>query len=163
VPDPNDYDEPEERAAVERALRYMALEPGTPMQEIQLDRVFIGSCTNARIEDLRVAASVVAGKRGHPSVRALAVPGSATVRPPAGRGGWAGFSGGAGGEGGRAGSRVCRGMTRDFVPRGARGAAEPTRSSGGRRGPGGGPLVLGPPMAAAAALAGHIVDVRELE
>src|SRR5438046_2723071 len=80
VPDPAEIEDPEERAAVERALQYMALEPGTPLQEIELDRVFIGSCTNARIEDLRAAAGIVAGKYVHPRVRGLVVPGSAAVR-----------------------------------------------------------------------------------
>jgi 3-isopropylmalate/(R)-2-methylmalate dehydratase large subunit len=88
VPDPALYDDPADRAAAERALRYMALEPGTPLAEIPVDRVFIGSCTNARIEDLRAAAAVVAGRRVAGSVRALVVPGSATVKRqgPAGRG-----------------------------------------------------------------------------
>src|SRR6266550_4760949 len=80
VPDPTEYADLDEREAVERALTYMALEPGTPIREIRLDRVFIGSCTNARIEDLRTAAAVVAGKRVHPDVRAMVVPGSATVK-----------------------------------------------------------------------------------
>jgi 3-isopropylmalate/(R)-2-methylmalate dehydratase large subunit len=80
VPDPADYADADEREAVERALAYMALEPGTPIGDIHVDRVFIGSCTNARIEDLRTAASVVAGKRVHPTVRAMVVPGSATVK-----------------------------------------------------------------------------------
>ena len=83
VPDPGSFDDPEQQAAVERALAYMDLEPGTPIEEIQIDRVFIGSCTNARIEDLRVAASVVAGKHVHPRVRALVVPGSAAVKQQA--------------------------------------------------------------------------------
>src|ERR687883_117178 len=80
VPDPSSFGDAEERTAVERALQYMGLEPGTPIQEIRIDRVFIGSCTNARLEDLRVAAGVVAGKRVAPGVRALVVPGSAGVK-----------------------------------------------------------------------------------
>ena len=80
VPDPSEIADPEDRAAAERALAYMALEPGTPISEIRVDRVFIGSCTNARIEDLRVVAGIVAGRRVHPSVRAMVVPGSAGVR-----------------------------------------------------------------------------------
>src|SRR4051795_11881474 len=80
VPDPSDYDDPSQREAVERALRYMALEPGTPLAEIRVDRVFIGSCTNARIEDLRAAADVVAGRRVSDGVRAMVVPGSARVK-----------------------------------------------------------------------------------
>ena len=85
VPDPADYADPDERETVERALVYMDLEPGTPIQDIAIDRVFIGSCTNARIEDLRVAAGVVAGKRVRDGVRAMVVPGSAGVKQP-GRG-----------------------------------------------------------------------------
>ena len=80
VPDPADFDDPDARAAVERALAYMALEPGTPLKDVYIDRVFIGSCTNSRIEDLRTAAAVVVGKRVHPQVRAMVVPGSATVK-----------------------------------------------------------------------------------
>jgi 3-isopropylmalate/(R)-2-methylmalate dehydratase large subunit len=80
VPDPAELDDPDERAAAERALAYMALEPGTPIQEIAVDRVFIGSCTNSRIEDLRAAAEIVKGRHVHPSVRAMVVPGSATVK-----------------------------------------------------------------------------------
>ena len=80
VPDPAAYTDPDRRLAAERALTYMGLEPGTAMQDISVDRVFIGSCTNARIEDLRAAAAVVAGKQVHPSVRALVVPGSATIK-----------------------------------------------------------------------------------
>ena len=88
MPDPADFDDPAERAAAERALAYMALEPGTPIQEIEVDRVFIGSCTNARIEDLREAAAVVAGKQVHPRVRAMVVPGLGRREAP-GRGGGA--------------------------------------------------------------------------
>jgi 3-isopropylmalate/(R)-2-methylmalate dehydratase large subunit len=163
VPDPNDYDEPEERAAVERALRYMALEPGTPMQEIELDRVFIGSCTNARIEDLRVAASVVAGKRVHPRVRALVVPGSATIRRQAEAEGLDRVFLDAGFEWRRAGCSMCLGMNPDILAPGERCASTSNRNFEGRQGSGGRTHLLSPPMAAAAALAGHIVDVRELE
>ena len=87
VPDPAAYDDPVEREVVERALRYMALEPGTPIQEIGIDRVFIGSCTNARIEDLRAAAAVVDGRHVAPTVRAMVVPGSAKVKRAGGGGG----------------------------------------------------------------------------
>jgi 3-isopropylmalate/(R)-2-methylmalate dehydratase large subunit len=163
VPDPNDYDEPEQRDAVERALRYMALEPGTPMQEIELDRVFIGSCTNARIEDLRVAASVVAGKRVHPRVRALVVPGSATIRRQAEAEGLDRVFLDAGFEWRRAGCSMCLGMNPDILSPGERCASTSNRNFEGRQGSGGRTHLLSPPMAAAAALAGHIVDVREFE
>jgi len=153
VPDPNDYDEPEERAAVERALRYMALEPGTPMQEIELDRVFIGSCTNARIEDLRMAASVVAGKRVHPRVRALVVPGSATIRRQAEAEGLDRVFLDAGFEWRRAGCSMCLGMNPDILSPGERCASTSNRNFEGRQGSGGRTHLLSPPMAAAAALA----------
>jgi 3-isopropylmalate/(R)-2-methylmalate dehydratase large subunit len=162
VPDPADYDEPDERAGVERALRYMDLDPGTPLQEIELDRVFIGSCTNARIEDLRVAASVVAGKRVHPRVRALVVPGSATVRRQAEAEGLDRVFLDAGFEWRRAGCSMCLGMNPDIVAPGERCASTSNRNFEGRQGPGGRTHLLSPPMAAAAALTGHIVDVREL-
>ena len=80
MPDPAEFDDPDERAAVERALAYMDLEPGTPIADIRIDRVFIGSCTNSRIEDLRAAAAVVAGQQRGPRVRAMVVPGSAQVK-----------------------------------------------------------------------------------
>src|SRR5205823_5496924 len=83
VPDPGSFDDPDARAAAERALAYMALEPGTPIRDIEVDRVFIGSCTNSRIEDLRIAAAVVRGRQVHPSVRAMVVPGSAQVKQQA--------------------------------------------------------------------------------
>ncbi len=163
VPDPSDVSDPEERAAAERALAYMALEPGTPMREITVDRVFIGSCTNARIEDLREAAAVVAGKRVAPTVRAMVVPGSATVKRLAEEEGLDRIFEAAGFEWRRAGCSMCLGMNPDILQAGERCASTSNRNFEGRQGRGGRTHLVSPAMAAATALAGHFVDVRELE
>jgi 3-isopropylmalate/(R)-2-methylmalate dehydratase large subunit len=162
VPDPGDFDDPSEREAVERALLYMALEPGTPIQDIEVDRVFIGSCTNARIEDLREAASVVAGKRVHPRVRALVVPGSAGVKRQAEEEGLDRVFEAAGFEWRRAGCSMCLGMNPDILQPGERCASTSNRNFEGRQGAGGRTHLVSPAMAAATALTGHFVDVREL-
>jgi 3-isopropylmalate/(R)-2-methylmalate dehydratase large subunit len=162
VPDPAAYDDPAKRAAVERALTYMALEPGTAIEDIAIDRVFIGSCTNARIEDLRVAAAVVAGKRVHPSVRALAVPGSATVKRQAEEEGLDRIFVDAGFEWRRAGCSMCLGMNPDILAPGERCASTSNRNFEGRQGAGGRTHLVSPALAAAAAVTGHFVDPREL-
>src|SRR5438067_11732942 len=162
VPDPDDFDDPDDRAAAERALQYMALEPGTPMQEIRIDRVFIGSCTNSRIEDLRAAAALVAGKRGHPSVTALVVPGSAAVRRQAEEEGLHEIFLGAGFEWRRAGCSMCLGMNPDILQPGERCASTSNRNFEGRQGAGGRTHLVSPQVAAATAIAGHIADAREL-
>ena len=161
VPDPADYRDGDDREAVERALAYMALEPGTPIQEIRLDRVFIGSCTNARIEDLRTAAAVVAGKRVHPDVRAMVVPGSATVKGQAEAEGLDQIFEAAGFEWRRAGCSMCLGMNPDILAPGERCASTSNRNFEGRQGRGGRTHLVSPAMAAAAALEGHFVDIRE--
>jgi 3-isopropylmalate/(R)-2-methylmalate dehydratase large subunit len=161
VPDPADYGDGDDREAVERALAYMALEPGTPIQEIRLDRVFIGSCTNARIEDLRTAATVVAGKRVHPDVRAMVVPGSATVKAQAEAEGLDQIFEAAGFEWRRAGCSMCLGMNPDILAPGERCASTSNRNFEGRQGRGGRTHLVSPAMAAAAALEGHFVDIRE--
>src|SRR5439155_1524336 len=120
VPDPADYDDPAERGAVERALTYMGLEPRTKIEDITIDRVFIGSCTNARIEDLRTAAAVVSGKHVHPSVRALVVPGSAGVKQQAEEEGLDRIFTAAGFEWRRAGCSMCLGMNPDILQPGER-------------------------------------------
>jgi 3-isopropylmalate/(R)-2-methylmalate dehydratase large subunit len=163
VPDPADLDDPDDRAAAERALDYMALEPGTPIAEIRVDRVFIGSCTNSRIEDLRVAAAVVAGRRVHPSVKALVVPGSAAVRRQAEAEGLDVIFRAAGLEWRRAGCSMCLGMNPDVLAPGERCASTSNRNFEGRQGSGGRTHLVSPAMAAAAAVAGHFVDVRELQ
>jgi 3-isopropylmalate/(R)-2-methylmalate dehydratase large subunit len=162
VPDPSDYDDPSQREAVERALRYMALEPGTPLAEIRVDRVFIGSCTNARIEDLRAAAGVVAGRRVSNGVRAMVVPGSARVKRQAEDEGLDRVFVDAGFEWRRAGCSMCLGMNPDVLAPGERCASTSNRNFEGRQGRGGRTHLVSPPMAAAAAIAGRFVDVREL-
>jgi 3-isopropylmalate/(R)-2-methylmalate dehydratase large subunit len=163
VPDPDDYDDPDERAAIERALTYMALEPGTALQDVHVDRVFIGSCTNARIEDLREAAAIVAGKRVDPSVRAMVVPGSATVKRQAEEEGLDRVFEQAGFEWRHAGCSMCLGMNPDILAPGERCASTSNRNFEGRQGRGGRTHLVSPAMAAAAAIAGHFVDVREWE
>jgi 3-isopropylmalate/(R)-2-methylmalate dehydratase large subunit len=161
VPDPADYGEPDERAAIERALAYMGLEPGTPLRDVRIDRVFIGSCTNARIEDLREAAAVVAGRRVSPSVRAMVVPGSATVKRMAEEEGLDRVFRRAGFEWRNAGCSMCLGMNPDILAPGERCASTSNRNFEGRQGRGGRTHLVSPAMAAAAAIAGHLVDVRE--
>jgi 3-isopropylmalate/(R)-2-methylmalate dehydratase large subunit len=161
VPDPADYDEPDERAAIERALAYMGLEPGTPLRDVRIDRVFIGSCTNARIEDLREAAAVVAGRRVSASVRAMVVPGSATVKRLAEEEGLDRVFRQAGFEWRNAGCSMCLGMNPDILAPEERCASTSNRNFEGRQGRGGRTHLVSPAMAAAAAIAGHFVDVRE--
>jgi 3-isopropylmalate/(R)-2-methylmalate dehydratase large subunit len=162
VPDPSALDDPDERAATERALAYMGLEPGTPLQEIRIDRVFIGSCTNARIEDLREAALVVDGRRVAPTVKAMVVPGSATVKRQAEEEGLDRVFVRAGFEWRNAGCSMCLGMNPDILSPGERCASTSNRNFEGRQGAGGRTHLVSPAMAAAAALAGHFVDVREV-
>jgi 3-isopropylmalate/(R)-2-methylmalate dehydratase large subunit len=162
VPDPSSFSDPSERAAVERALTYMALEPGTPIRDIHIDRVFIGSCTNARIEDLRAAATVVSGRRVAEGVRAMVVPGSAKVKRQAEEEGLDLVFTSAGFEWRRAGCSMCLGMNDDILQPGERCASTSNRNFEGRQGRGGRTHLVSPAMAAAAALAGHFVDVREL-
>ena len=161
VPDPASIADPDERAATERALAYMALEPGTPLQEIRIDRVFIGSCTNARIEDLREAALVVDGHRVDAKVKAMVVPGSAAVKRQAEDEGLDRVFERAGFEWRNAGCSMCLGMNPDILAPGERCASTSNRNFEGRQGSGGRTHLVSPAMAAAAALAGHFVDVRE--
>ena len=145
----------------ERALAYMALEPGTKIEAIAIDRVFIGSCTNARLEDLRLAAAVVRGHTVHPKVRAMVVPGSATVKQKAEAEGLDAVFRQAGFEWRDAGCSMCLGMNPDILGPGERCASTSNRNFEGRQGRGGRTHLVSPPMAAAAAIAGHLVDVRE--
>jgi len=162
VPDPGDYADPAERETVERALAYMELTPGTPMQEIRIDRVFIGSCTNARIEDLRAAAAIASGHRVHPDVRAMVVPGSASVKRQAEEEGLDRVFERAGFEWRRAGCSMCLGMNPDVLAPGERCASTSNRNFEGRQGRGGRTHLVSPVLAAAAALEGRFVDPREL-
>jgi 3-isopropylmalate/(R)-2-methylmalate dehydratase large subunit len=162
VPDPADYDDPEQREAVERALRYMDLAPGTPLVDVRIDKVFIGSCTNARIEDLRTAASVVAGRHVADGVQAIVVPGSARVKHQAEEEGLREVFESAGFEWRKAGCSMCLGMNPDILLPGERCASTSNRNFEGRQGAGGRTHLLSPAMAAAAAVAGRFTDVREL-
>ena len=162
VPDPAAFADPADRAAAERALAYMALEPGTPIAEIGVDRVFIGSCTNARIEDLRVVAAIISGRRVHPSVRAMVVPGSAAVRRQAEDEGLDAVFERAGFEWRRAGCSMCLGMNPDVLAPGERCASTSNRNFEGRQGRGGRTHLVSPATAAAAALTGRLADVREV-
>jgi 3-isopropylmalate/(R)-2-methylmalate dehydratase large subunit len=161
VPNPATARSEEDRTAIEAALRYMDLRPETPIQEITPDRVFIGSCTNSRIEDLRAAAKVVQGKKVHPSVRAMVVPGSAQVKLQAEREGLDQVFTRAGFEWRVAGCSMCLGMNPDILQPGERCASTSNRNFEGRQGKGGRTHLVSPPMAAAAAIAGHFVDIRE--
>ena len=161
VPDPDSQPDPQARAAIQRALSYMALAPGTAIQDIHVDRVFIGSCTNARLEDLRTAAQIVAGRKVHPKVRAMVVPGSQQVKAAAEREGIDRIFRSAGFEWREAGCSMCLGMNPDVLGPGERCASTSNRNFEGRQGPGGRTHLVSPPMAAAAAIAGHFVDIRE--
>jgi 3-isopropylmalate/(R)-2-methylmalate dehydratase large subunit len=162
VPDPSSFSNPADRQAAERALAYIGLEPGTRMQDIPLDRVFIGSCTNSRIEDLRLAARVVAGKHIAPTLKqALVVPGSMQVKAQAEREGLDKIFREAGFEWRDSGCSMCIGMNADVLPSGERCASTSNRNFEGRQGKGGRTHLVSPMMAAAAALAGHFVDIRE--
>ena len=145
----------------ERALEYMALEPGTPMSEIRLDRVFIGSCTNSRIGDLREAADVVKGRRVAPSVNAMVVPGSQQVKAQAEAEGLDEVFRAAGFDWRSAGCSMCLGMNPDIAAPGERVASTSNRNFEGRQGRGARSHLVSPKMAAAAAIEGHFVDIRE--
>jgi 3-isopropylmalate/(R)-2-methylmalate dehydratase large subunit len=162
VPDPSSFSDPVDRQAAERALEYMGLRPGTRLTDIPIDRVFIGSCTNSRIEDLRLAARVVAGKHVAPELKqALVVPGSRQVKAQAEQEGLDKVFRDAGFEWRDAGCSMCIGMNPDVLPSGERCASTSNRNFEGRQGKGGRTHLVGPMMAAAAAVAGHFVDVRE--
>ena len=161
VPDPASYAQPEERESVERALRYMDLEPGTRIEDIKIDRVFLGACTNARLEDLRNAAEVVKGRKVHPDVYAMVVPGSAMIKEQAEEEGLDRIFKDAGLDWRIAGCSMCLGMNPDILQPGERCASTSNRNFEGRQGKGGRTHLVSPQMAAAAAIAGHFVDIRE--
>ena len=163
VPDPGDEADPVKRAGIERALAYMGLTPRTPIRQIAIDKVFIGSCTNSRIEDLRAAADVVRGKRVADGVKlALVVPGSGLVKRQAEEEGLDQVFSAAGFEWREPGCSMCLAMNADRLEPGERCASTSNRNFEGRQGPGGRTHLVSPAMAAAAAVAGHFVDVREL-
>ena len=162
VPDPASFADPVERRAAERALAYMGLAPGTPITDIALDRIFIGSCTNSRIDDLRAAAHLVAGMHVARSVKeALVVPGSRRVKAEAEAEGLDKVFQAAGFEWRDAGCSMCIGMNDDILPSGERCASTSNRNFEGRQGKGGRTHLVSPIMAAAAAIEGHFVDVRK--
>jgi 3-isopropylmalate/(R)-2-methylmalate dehydratase large subunit len=162
VPDPAEQEDPEQRKAYERALAYMGLSAGQKITEIAVDTVFIGSCTNSRLEDLRQAARYVQGKQVSPHVRAMVVPGSTRVRCIAEKEGLADIFREAGFEWREAGCSMCIAMNGDQLAEGERCASTSNRNFEGRQGRGGRTHLVSPPMAAAAAIAGHFVDIREL-
>ncbi len=161
VPAPEEFDSPADREATERALHYMALEPGTPIEDIAVDRVFIGSCTNSRIGDLRAAAEVVAGRKVASSVSAMVVPGSQQVKAQAEAEGLDRVFRDAGFDWRVAGCSMCLGMNPDILQPGERSASTSNRNFEGRQGRGGRTHLVSPQMAAAAAIEGHFVDIRE--
>ncbi|MDH4246690.1 MAG: 3-isopropylmalate dehydratase large subunit [Deltaproteobacteria bacterium] len=161
VPDPAQARDENEQAAWKRALEYMGLKPGTPLADVKVDVVFIGSCTNSRIEDLRAAARLVKGKRVASGVRALVVPGSGLVRQQAELEGLGAIFREAGFEWREPGCSMCLGMNPDLIAAGQRSASTSNRNFEGRQGAGARTHLVSPAMAAAAALAGHFVDVRE--
>ena len=163
VPDPARESDPVRRAGIERALKYMGLDAGMPITDIRIDKVFIGSCTNSRIEDLRAAAAVLKGKKVAASVKlALAVPGSGIVKRQAEAEGLDRIFSAAGFEWREPGCSMCLAMNADRLSPGERCASTSNRNFEGRQGPGGRTHLVSPAMAAAAAIAGHFTDVRTL-
>lgn len=163
VPDPESFADPSKRAAAQRSLDYMGLTPGTAMQDIPVEHIFIGSCTNSRIEDLRAAAAVVQGRKVSTSIRqALIVPGSGLVKRQAEEEGLDRIFLEAGFEWREPGCSMCLAMNPDKVPAGERCASTSNRNFVGRQGPGARTHLVSPAMAAAAAVTGRLTDVREL-
>ncbi len=160
VPEPGDFKDESERQSAASALAYMELKPGTPMQHIAIDRVFIGSCTNSRIGDLREAADVVKNRRVADSVEAMVVPGSGQVKLQAEREGLDEVFRRAGFDWREAGCSMCLGMNPDILSPGQRCASTSNRNFEGRQGRGGRTHLVSPAMAAAAAIEGHFVDIR---
>jgi len=165
VPFPEEYAKgnPEEEKAATKALQYMDLKPGTPITDIQIDRVFIGSCTNSRLEDLTEASRVVRGKKVSPKIRAMVVPGSQHVKKEAELAGLDRIFKDAGFEWRESGCSMCLGMNPDILAPGERCASTSNRNFEGRQGAGGRTHLVSPVMAAAAAINGHFVDVRDMD
>ena len=162
VPNPAEFEDPVDRKSAELALEYMDLRPGTPIESISIDRVFIGSCTNSRIQDLREVAQLVQGKKVADTVSAMIVPGSGVVKEQAEEEGLDKVFVEAGFEWREAGCSMCLAMNPDKLAPGERCASTSNRNFEGRQGRGGRTHLVSPAMAAAAALAGHFVDVRAL-
>ncbi|MGH9077432.1 MAG: 3-isopropylmalate dehydratase large subunit, partial [Acidimicrobiales bacterium] len=162
VPDPETFAEPAAREAAQRALAYMGLRPGTPMREVAIDTVFIGSCTNGRIEDLRAVAAVLDGRRVAPRVRALVVPGSGQVKAQAEAEGLDRIFEGAGAQWRAPGCSMCLAMNPDKLEPGERCASTSNRNFEGRQGRGGRTHLVSPAVAAATAVAGHLAAPTDL-
>ena len=163
IPDPDAEANPTRRENIRQALKYMGLKPGTAIRDIKLDYIFIGSCTNSRIEDLREAARVVEGKRVAPGIElAMVVPGSGLVKKQAEDEGLDRIFTAAGMEWREPGCSMCLAMNADQLPAGKHCASTSNRNFEGRQGFGGRTHLVSPAMAAAAAIAGHFVDVREM-
>jgi len=163
VPNPADETDPNRRAKMERSLEYMGLEPGTPLNEIKIDRMFIGSCTNSRIEDMRAAAEVAKGRKVADHVEAMLVPGSGLVKEQAEQEGLDKIFIEAGFDWREPGCSMCLAMNADKLAPGERSASTSNRNFEGRQGPGGRTHLVSPAMAAAAAIAGHLTDIRDLD
>jgi len=163
IPDPESIHDENGRKAARSALKYMALDPGMSVQDIKLDRVFIGSCTNSRIEDLRAAANVAKGRKVAASVNAMVVPGSQQIKWQAEKEGLDRIFKDAGFDWRESGCSMCLGMNPDILQPGERCASTSNRNFEGRQGRGGRTHLVSPAMAAAAAIAGHFVDVRDWE
>ena len=161
IPSPDDYDVSIESQSCANALEYMGLKPGTKIEEINVDRVFIGSCTNARLTDLRSAASIIEGKRVNKNVRAQVMPGSTLTKIQAEKEGIDEIFRSAGFEWRESGCSMCLGMNPDIIAPGERCASTSNRNFEGRQGKGGRTHLVSPEMAAAAAIEGHFVDVRD--
>ncbi len=162
VPDPASFADPAARSAAERALEYMGLSAGTPLREIKVDTVFVGSCTNGRIEDLRVAAEVITGRRVAEAVRMLVVPGSMKVKEQAEEEGLDEIFKAAGAEWREAGCSMCLGMNPDQLAPGERSASTSNRNFEGRQGKGGRTHLVSPAVAAATAVTGHLAAPADL-
>jgi len=163
IPDPAAMADPAKKSAAERALAYMDLKPGTPLTEVKVDRVFIGSCTNGRIEDLRAAAKIAEGRKVAPHVNAMVVPGSGLVKHQAEEEGLDKIFVAAGFEWREPGCSMCLAMNADRLEPGERCASTSNRNFEGRQGRGGRTHLVSPAMAAAAAIAGHLVDARKYQ
>ena len=162
VPSVDDFSDPSDRAAAERALEYMDLTPGTPLRDIEVDAVFIGSCTNGRIEDLRAVAEVLKGRKVADSVKMLVVPGSVRVRLEAEAEGLDKIFTEAGAQWRHAGCSMCMGMNPDFLDSGLRSASTSNRNFEGRQGPGARTHLVSPVVAAATAITGHLSAPADL-
>jgi len=160
VPDPATVDNPDRSAAVQRSIEYMGLSAGMALQNIYIDRVFIGSCTNGRIEDLRAVAEVVAGRKVSPRVQAMVVPGSGLVKRQAESEGLDKILMDAGFQWRQPGCSMCVAINADRLAPGERCASTSNRNFEGRQGPGGRTHLMSPAMAAAAAITGHLTDIR---